>query len=73
MTERLVFAHRDEFDLVGVEEDEDRFLFLFARALMPEMADAEYLASMNTIVERVPVETRMERLRAIAKEYGHHG
>lgn len=73
VTERLIFAHRDEFQLAGVREEEDQFLFLYARALMPDMGDADYLQSMDAIMTRAPLAHRMERLQAIAREFGHRG
>ncbi|RIV85692.1 hypothetical protein [Aurantiacibacter zhengii] len=73
VTERLIFAHRDEFQMAGVREEEDRFLFLYARALMPEMGDADYLQTMDAIMTRAPLPQRMEQLRRIASEFGHRG
>lgn len=72
-TERLVFAHRDEFDVVGVEEDEERFLFLYARAIMPEMGDREYLEAMDAIFARKAQSERLADLAGIARKYGHRG
>lgn len=73
VTERLVFAHRGEFQLVGVREEEDQFLFLYARALMPEMGDHDYLETMDAIFTRVPLAERIAMIAAIARKYGHRG
>lgn len=73
VTERLVFAHGDEFQIVGVREEEDRFLFLYARALMPDMGDMAYLATMDAIFLREPVERRIAGIATIAKGDGQHG
>ena len=71
-TERLVFAHRDEFQLVGVREEEDQFLFLYARALMPEMGDMAYLATMDAVFLRAPVSERIAAIADIARKGGQH-
>ena len=72
-TERLVFAHRDEFGTVGVDEDEEQFMFLYARALMPEMGDRDYLETMDVIFAPQPEIERMKALKAIAAKYAHRG
>ncbi|MEM8725161.1 MAG: hypothetical protein AAGE86_06540 [Pseudomonadota bacterium] len=72
-TERLITEHEEEFEFVGVHEEEDQFAFLYARALMPEMGDEEYLETMDTIMAPAPLAARLERLRAIAEEFGHGG
>ncbi|MEO0463335.1 MAG: hypothetical protein AAF127_09400 [Pseudomonadota bacterium] len=72
-TEKLIVAYRDEFDLVGVDEEEHKFLFLYARGLMPQMGDTQYLHSMDAILRDVSVGMRTKRLRAIAKEMSSHG
>ncbi len=72
-TERLVFAHSDEFQMVGVREEEDQFLFLYARALMPEMGDMAYLATMDAIFLREPLERRIAAIADVAKRGGQRG
>ena len=73
ITEKLIFAHRDEFELAGVETDEEQFLFLYARALMPELGDRDYLETMDAIFDRKPESDRMKMLAAIAEKFGHRG
>ncbi|MEP0191797.1 MAG: hypothetical protein ABJP70_06120 [Erythrobacter sp.] len=73
VTERLVFAHRDEFEVAGVQEDEEQFLFLYARALMPELGDLDYLETMDAIFAPVEEPDRLKLLNDIARKYGHRG
>ncbi len=72
-TERLVFAYSDEFQMVGVREEEDQFLFLYARALMPDMGDMAYLAAMDAVFLRAPLAQRIAAIADIAKRGGQHG
>lgn len=73
VTERLVFAHREEFQLVGVNDEPDQFLFLYARALMPEMGDQDYLETMDAIMLKASQTDRMKLLVQIAEKFGHRG
>lgn len=73
LTERLIFAHKEEFELVGAEDQQDRFLFLYARALMPDLGDRDYLETMDAIFARVPEVEKMKMLKDIAVKYGHRG
>lgn len=71
--QELVMRHQEEFQLAGVEEDEEKFLFLYARALMPEMGDAEYLETMDMIFALLPEAEKIRGLGEIARRFGHRG
>lgn len=72
-TERLLFIHKVEFDLVGVADEEDCFLFLYARELMPKMGDHDYLETMDAIFSRRVLKERVAEIAAIAQRFVHHG